>query len=87
MNCSAVRLTGFTLLEILIIISIIGIIVLIGIPSFRVFQPGLQLSGAVQNLVADLRYAQQLTISEQITHGIRFSLDENKYYVLKHEAA
>ena len=58
-------LTGFTLLEILIIISVIGVLALGAIPAFRVFQPTVQLSGVTQELVGDLRYIQQITVTEQ----------------------
>lgn len=74
---------GFTLAEFLIVICIIGIISLIGIPAFRAYQPSLQLSGAVRDLVTDLRYAQQLAVTEQITYGIRFSTSTNQYQIIK----
>lgn len=77
---------GFTLTEILVIIGIIGILALIGIPAFRSFKSSLELSGIVRELVTDLRYAQQLTVTEQINHGVRFDFTENKnkYQIIKY---
>ncbi|GAI55728.1 unnamed protein product, partial [marine sediment metagenome] len=64
--------SAFTLAELLVIIGIIGILALISIPAFRAYQPNLQLSSMVRELVTDLRYAQQLAVAEQVEHGIRF---------------
>jgi len=78
---------SFTLVEILITISILIILAAIGVYSFRNVQPGLQLSGVTRELVTDLRYTQQLTIAEQIEHCLCFfSLDgeyEKKYQIIR----
>ena len=78
---------GFTLIEFLIITGIFVILVGIGIPTFRSYQPDLQLSGAARNLVSDLRYAQQLAITEQVKHGIYFIPPEKKYEIRRYGAA
>ncbi len=77
---------GFTLIEVLTIIGIIGILALIGIPAFRVFQPSLELSGTVRKLVSDLRYAEQLAVTEQVNHGIRFSSSTDQYQIISYGA-
>ncbi len=75
------KLTGFALIEFLIALGIIGILVGISIPVYRQFQPALQLSGAVRNLLADLRYAQQLAVTEQLEYCVHlFPEDEDKEY-------
>lgn len=70
---------GFTLPEILVVIGIIGILSLFSIPALRAFQPNLQLSSVTQEVVADLRYAQQLTVTEQREHCLLFFPLEKKY--------
>ena len=79
--CSVKR--GFTLIEILIIIGIIAVLVGIGIPVFRSFQPVLQLNGAVRDLVTDLRYAQQLAVTEQLEHCVRFFPEDKEYKIIQ----
>jgi len=74
---------GFTLIEILIVIGVIGIIVVISIPAYRQFQPTLQLNGAVRGLVTDLRYAQQLTVTEQKEHCVRFFPNDKEYKIIQ----
>lgn len=75
---------GFTLIELFIIIGIIGILALISIPAFRAYQPSLQLSGAIRNLASDLRYAQQLSVTEQVEHSVYFVLPERKYQIRRY---
>lgn len=75
---------GLTLIELAVIISIIGILALFTIPSFRIFTPSLQLSGAARELTTDLRYAEQLSVTEQIEHGVKFYPDANEYRLMKY---
>ena len=75
---------GVTLSELLVLIAILGILALIGIPAYRSYQPNLQLNRAVRNLIGDLRYAQQLTVSEQIEHGIHFSTSTDSYQIVRY---
>jgi len=74
---------GFSLIEFLIVISIIGILVGISIPVFKQFQPSLQLNGAVRNLVTDLRYTQQLTVTEQVEYCLQLFKSEKKYQIIQ----
>lgn len=78
---------GFTLTEFIIAIGIIIILTSIGIPVFRGIRPSFQLSGTARNLVTDLHYAQQLTVTEQVDHGVLFSTTEDKYQIIRHENA
>jgi len=74
---------AFTSTELLIFISLVGILVLIGIPAFRTYRPSLELSGTVRELVSDLRYAEQLAVTEQVNYGVRFSSSTDKYQIIK----
>jgi len=78
---------SFTLIELLIIISVIGIITIISIPAFRFFQPTLQLNSISREIISDLRYAQQLSITEQIEYCVRFFPIEKKYKIIQCETA
>jgi len=75
---------AFTVTEILVVISIIGILSLISIPAFRTFAPSLELNGIARELVSNLRYSQQLSITEQVEHGIRISTTTREYQLLKY---
>ena len=77
---------GFTLTEILVIIGIIGIVIGIGLLTLKALQPDIQLSGAVRELVSDLRLAGQLSVTEQVNHGIIFYSDSlgDRYQMVKY---
>ncbi len=77
---------SFTLVEILVVIGILGILVSISIPIMRNFQPGLQLRNSTQEIISDLRYAQQLTITQQREYCVRFFPAEKKYQIIQCEA-
>lgn len=72
------------MIELMIIMGIIAILALVSMPFLRAFSPSIQLSGTTRDLVADLRYAEQLSVTEQIEHGIRFSSSTDEYWLMKY---
>jgi competence protein ComGD len=74
---------GITLTELLIILGVIAILVMIGLPIYQSFQPTLQLGGAIREVVADLRYIQQLAVTEQVEYCLKFFPADNKYQLLR----
>ena len=75
---------GFTLIEILVVISIISIITGIFFGGLRTLQPAMRLDGVVRDLATDLHYVQQQAVSEQFNYGISFLIDTNEYQILKY---
>lgn len=54
---------GFTLLEMLIVIAILGTLLAIGIPKFRTSQANNELRLAAVQLSSDLKYARQIGVA------------------------
>ena len=77
---------AFTLVEMLVVVSVIGIISGISVVAIKNYQPTMNLNGIARDIVTDLRYAQQLTVSEQVKHGIKFCQIEKKYQVIRYGA-
>lgn len=73
--------------EVLAILSIIILLSTISIPYLRKYQPNLKLNAAARGLTADLRYAQQMTVTEQVVYLVDFDLDSDSYQILKTGAA
>jgi Tfp pilus assembly protein FimT len=74
---------GSLLVEVLGVLGIFLLIASISIPYIRKYQPNLKLNGVAKELVSDLRYAQQLTVTEQIIHMVQIDLFNNKYEILR----
>ena len=77
---------GSMLMEVVVGLGIIALFVTVSIPYFRQFQSNMILGAAAREMAADLRYAQQLTVTEQITHGVEFDDVFGNYRVVKIDA-
>lgn len=74
---------GLTLVELLVTISIIGILVGVTVPTLSKYLPGITLNGAAKTLTTTLREAQEKTITEQKQYLVRFtSTSVPPYYEL-----
>ncbi|MCK4540171.1 hypothetical protein KAU09_03390 [Candidatus Parcubacteria bacterium] len=78
---------GGLLINLLVTLSIIGILAAISIPLLKNYLPNLKLSLVTKDLTSDLRYIQQQTITEQKIHLIQFSTSTNSYNLLKFDIA
>jgi Tfp pilus assembly protein FimT len=78
---------GSMLTDLLVVLGIIALLSTISIPYLRRYQPNLKLNAAARNLTTDLRYAQQLTITEQKVHQVVFDLNNDSYQIQKIDVA
>lgn len=83
-NMQQSKIKSFTLIEFFTVTAIVGIIILIGAPLIRNYQPSLQLNGAVRDLVSDIRYVQQLAVTEQVEHSVYFISSEKRYQIKRY---
>ncbi|KKR21753.1 MAG: hypothetical protein UT48_C0004G0009 [Parcubacteria group bacterium GW2011_GWE2_39_37] len=78
---------GALLMNVMVSISIMVMLTALSIPYFREYQTNLKLSTAIKTLGSDLRYAQQLTVSEQIPHQVAIDRLNGSYDLLKIDLA
>jgi prepilin-type N-terminal cleavage/methylation domain-containing protein len=64
------RPRGFTLLEILVVLTVIGLILALAVPAYSKLAPRLRLLAASHQLLANLRHAHSVAISRQQTVSV-----------------
>lgn len=78
---------GNMLIDLLVALGIIALLSTISIPYLRKYQPNLKLNATARDLTTDIRYAQQLTVTEQKVHLVSLNDAQDKYEILKIDAA
>ena len=74
---------GISIMSVLVSISIITLMSMISIPYLGRYQTSLKLNGVSRNLTSDIRYAQQLTITEQVAYKVQLDAITHKYEVIR----
>jgi len=81
---NAQQTSGFTLIEIMIVLGIIGIIAVVGVPKFKAVQNQYRLEASAQAVIAELKYAKQLAKDTRRTTYV--VLNTNNVQVMQKES-
>lgn len=73
--------TGFTLIEVIIVVAIIAVAAAIGVPSYLSWIPDIRLKSAVANLKSDINLAKQRAIRENGDVSLVFDTVNNQYTI------
>jgi len=73
MQSDRTAMRGYTLIEILVVVAIIGIMSLITVPQFVAYQQSSALKGAMRNFNADLRNCRQLAVARYVQVRLEFA--------------
>lgn len=72
---------GFSLVEMLVVIAVMGTLLVIAIPDIVRFSSGFKLGGAAREVATDLQYARLLAVKEN--RDIRVDFSTNSYQVVR----
>ena len=64
---------GFTLIELIVTLSIFGIMMVIAIPSFLTYLPTMRLKGAARDISSSFQFARMKAVSENNTFAVKFT--------------
>ena len=73
---------GFTLMEIIVVVAIIGILTATAIPGFMVWLPNYKLKSAVQDLFSNMQTAKMEAIRANGNYTMSFSTAGNGSYIM-----
>jgi len=65
---------GFTLMELVIVVVVIGIIAGMAVPSFLSYMPKLKVKSTARDVVSDLRFSRSQSISQRKPFGVAVDL-------------
>lgn len=67
------NISGFTLLEIMVVILIIGLFLMVTVPRFGSIKDQFRLETFAKDCLADIRYTQQMSIDTKQSYSIIFN--------------
>ena len=78
------RRNGFTLVEMMIVIAIMGVLSAIAIPQWNRYRENADLRTAARNIVADIADIKARATSERLPYAITFNTTGNNYQIKRH---
>lgn len=72
---------GYTLVEMLIVITIVGLMASVVLPTLSSTSGAVSLEAMARNLAADLRVARQSSVQYNSSYAVTFNLTDNSYNV------
>ena len=77
--------SGFTITELLIVLTLIGILSAISMPTLKGFAATRRLKSSAYSLRSLLTFARDMAITDRATHLVVFDLDRDRYWLASSE--
>ncbi len=81
--CRASGARGYSLLEIIVVLSLMAIISAAVVPVFSSSLTGLKQNDALRNLVSLIQFVQEKAVSESQVYRVCFDTEANTYWVMQ----
>ena len=81
----AIRRRGFSLIEVLVVVIILGLMLYLVTPNVDGLLPSSRMDGAARELANTIELVRTRAIITGVKHYIRFDLDNQVYYILDEE--
>ena len=78
---------GFSLVELIIVMAIIGIVLAIASPSFYKYRQNTNLKEAARDLAGDISFWRQTSVAENVRYRIVFDQPSNSYTIQRESPA
>ena len=72
---------GFSLMELIVVVSILAMLTAAVLPVFGPALRGAKVDNAFQDVLATMRYAQDAAVSQGVEHRVYFDEQENAYWL------
>lgn len=72
---------GFTLVELLVVLFLIGLMLMIAVPSFMYTVEGLKFKATARQIVSTLKFARNTAVFKQKSQTVGFDIDNNLYWL------
>ncbi len=81
----AFRQAGFSVIELMVVLLVVGITLAAGVPAFQSFIRSSGLKNGTENLAAQLRLARQMAVSQSVDQIVVWNPDSRQYRIVTDE--